>query len=71
MQITKQFIEQEMGHLQRKMQEAHTFLISAESAIAIYKMLLERLEKPEPEAVDLQEMFPGAEIGEPMPIKKD
>jgi hypothetical protein len=49
MQITKEFLEAEVAELEREMQKAVTFQIQAQATIQAYRMLLDRLEAPEPE----------------------
>ena len=52
MQITKEFLEAEIRELEVEAQKAQTFLIQAQATIAAYKMLINRLEAPEPEPQD-------------------
>lgn len=49
MQITKEFLEAEIQSLEQESNKANTFLIQAQATIAAYKMLLNRLDVPEPE----------------------
>ena len=49
MQITKEFLETEIADLQREAGKAQTFLVQAQSTIAAYQMLINRLAEPEPE----------------------
>lgn len=49
MQITKEFLEAEILDLEREAQKANTFLLQAQATINAYKMLVNRLEAPEPE----------------------
>lgn len=48
MQISKEFILAEMDEVQRELQKAQTFVVQAETSLSIYKMLLSRLETPDP-----------------------
>jgi len=52
MQITKEFLEAEILDLEREAQKANTFLLQAQATINAYKMLVYRLEAPEPEQTD-------------------
>ena len=64
MQITKEFLQSEVAHLEREIGKASEFLIRAQAAIETHKMLMERLEKPEePE----QPVATFAELGLPEP----
>jgi hypothetical protein len=47
MQITMEFLEAEIADLQTEMRKAETFLISAQSTIQAYQMLVRRLDTPE------------------------
>jgi len=49
MQLTKEFLESEIADLEREIQKAQTFTIKAQGTIEAYKMLVNRLEAPEPE----------------------
>jgi len=49
MQITKEFLESEIAELERELQKAMTFQIQAQATIQAYKMLINRLEAPEPD----------------------
>jgi hypothetical protein len=49
MQITKEFLETEIRDLETEAQKASTFLIQSQATIQAYKMLINRLEAPEPE----------------------
>jgi hypothetical protein len=52
MQITQEFLEAEIRELEAEAQKAQTFLIQAQATITAYKMLINRLEAPEPEQKD-------------------
>lgn len=52
MQITKEFLEAEIRELEAEVQKAHTFVIQAQATITAYRMLINRLEAPEPEPQD-------------------
>jgi len=47
MLITKEFLESEIGDLEREIQKANVFIIKAQGTIEAYKMLIHRLETPE------------------------
>ena len=49
MQITKEFLEIEIRDLETEAQKAQTFLIQSQATIQAYKMLVNRLDAPEPE----------------------
>ena len=49
MQITKEFLETEIRDLETEAQKAQTFFIQSQATIQAYKMLINRLEAPEPE----------------------
>jgi len=49
MQITKEFLESEISDLEKEANKAQTFLIQAQATITAYRMLLNRLDAPEPE----------------------
>ena len=49
MQITKEFLETEIRDLETEAQKAQIFLAQAQATIQAYKMLINRLEAPEPE----------------------
>jgi hypothetical protein len=49
MQITKEFLETEIRELEIEAQKANNFLIQAQGTIQAYKMLINRLDAPEPE----------------------
>ena len=49
MQITKEFLEAEVRELETELQKAQTFMIQAQATITAYRMLINRLDAPEPE----------------------
>ena len=49
MQITKEFLVAEIESLEFEANKAQTFLIQAQATIQAYKMLINRLNAPEPE----------------------
>lgn len=49
MQITKEFLESEIRDLEAEIQKAQAFTIKAQGTIEAFKMLINRLEVPEPE----------------------
>ena len=52
MQITKEFLESEIDELETESQKARNFLIQSQATIQAYKMLINRLDAPEPEQPD-------------------
>jgi septal ring factor EnvC (AmiA/AmiB activator) len=52
MQITKEFLESEIADLETESQKARNFLIQSQATIQAYKMLINRLDAPEPEQPD-------------------
>ena len=52
MQVDKEFLEAEIVSLQNEMGKAQAFLIKAQGTIEAYRMLINRLETPEPEQND-------------------
>ena len=48
MQITKEFLESEIRDLEFEAQKAQTFVLQAQATIQAYKMLVSRLDAPEP-----------------------
>ena len=56
MQITKEFLQAEISELETEMQKAQTFVIQAQATIAAYKMLINRLEAPEQETENPNEL---------------
>ena len=49
MQITKEFLVAEITDLEQEIQRANAFIIKAQGTVEAYKMLINRLETPEPE----------------------
>jgi hypothetical protein len=47
MQITREFIQAEMDEVQRELAKAQTFVVQAETSLAIYRMLLAKLDQPD------------------------
>jgi hypothetical protein len=47
MQITKEFLVEEIQSLEQELNKAQVFTIQAQATIQAYKMLLNRLEAPE------------------------
>ena len=54
METSREFIQAEISQVEQEVVKARTFLIQAETSLAIYKMLLARLDQP-----DQEEMKPG------------
>jgi hypothetical protein len=52
MQITREFLEAEIRDLETELQKASTFVIQAQATVQAYKMLINRLNAPEPEQHD-------------------
>ena len=52
MQITKEFLEAEICDLETEMQKANVFMLKVQGTIEAYRMLINRLETPEPEQKD-------------------
>lgn len=52
MQITREFLESEIAELEREIQRATTFQIQAQATIKAYRMLVNRLDAPEPATSD-------------------
>lgn len=48
MQITKEFLVAEIESLEFEANKAQTFLIQAQATITAYKMLVNKLDQPEP-----------------------
>jgi hypothetical protein len=61
MEITREFIQAEMDEVQRELQKAQTFVVQAETSLAIYRMLLARLDQEK--LGDLQESDNLANLG--------
>jgi hypothetical protein len=49
MQITKEFLETEIRDLEQEIHRANAFMLKAQGTIEAYKMLINRLDAPEPE----------------------
>lgn len=49
MEISREFIEAEINEVQQELAKAKTFVIQAETSLAIYQMLLMRLSKSDDE----------------------
>ena len=49
MEISREFVEAEIQTLEQEIGKAQAFLIQAQAVSAAYKMLLTRLDTPEPE----------------------
>ena len=49
MQITKEFLVAEITDLEQEIQRANAFIIKAQGTVEAYKMLINRLDQPEPE----------------------
>jgi hypothetical protein len=49
MEISREFLEAEISEVQRELERAKTFVIQAETSLAIFQMLLTRLSKGDDE----------------------
>jgi hypothetical protein len=47
MEINREFIQAEINQVQQTVEKAKTFLIQAEASMAIFQMLLAKLDQPE------------------------
>lgn len=47
MEISREYIQAEIDEVQRELAKAKTFVIQAETSLAIYAMLLARLDQPD------------------------
>ncbi len=61
MQITKEFIDAEILSLESEISKAQTFLTQAQAVLSTYKMLLARLDQPDPQ----QEADNGCDLSPP------
>jgi hypothetical protein len=59
MQITREFLQEEVAHVEAGMREAQAFLVKAQAALDVHRMLLAKLEEPDvsnlPEASDARD----------------
>jgi hypothetical protein len=51
MEISRDFIQAEISQVQQEVVRAKTFLVQAETSLAIYQMLLARLDQPDEEEI--------------------
>lgn len=51
MEISREFIQAEISQVEQEVVKARTFLIQAETSLAIYQMLLARLDQPNQEEI--------------------
>lgn len=49
MQITKEFLESEISDLEQEISKANAFVLKAQGTIEAYKMLINRIDAPEPD----------------------
>lgn len=49
MQITREFLEAEIRDLEQEVLKANAFVLQAQATVSAYKMLIGRLDAPEPE----------------------
>ena len=47
MQITQEFLEGEMREVRQGLERARQFIVQAETSLALYEMLINRLDQPE------------------------
>ena len=52
MQITEEFLDSEIRDLELEIQKANAFILKAQGTIEAYRMLINRLDAPEPEQQD-------------------
>ena len=52
MQITKEFLNAEILSLEQEITKAQTFLTQAQAVLGAYKMLVDKLNQPEPASED-------------------
>lgn len=50
MQITKEFLVDEISSLEQEIQKAQAFILKAQGTIEAYQMLIRRVDTPEPES---------------------
>lgn len=53
MQITKEFLQAEIADLEQEINKAQTFLIKAQGTVEAYRMLINRLDAPENEDIQV------------------
>jgi hypothetical protein len=51
MEISRDFIQAEISQVQQEVGKAKTFLVQAETSLAIFQMLLARLDQPDEEEI--------------------
>ena len=64
MVITKDFLVAEIQSLEQEIDKANVFIIQAQATVAAYRMLINKLEAPEPEEVSLEDLANSIEVGE-------
>ena len=64
MEITKDFLVAEIQSLEQEINKANVFVIQAQATVAAYRMLINKLEAPEPEEVSLEDLANSIEVGE-------
>jgi hypothetical protein len=52
MEISKDFLQEEISCLEIEIQKAQTFIIKAQGTVEAYQMLIRRIEAPEPNMGD-------------------
>ena len=62
--ITKDFLVAEIQSLEQEIDKANVFIIQAQATVAAYRMLINKLEAPEPEEVSLETLANSIEVGE-------
>jgi hypothetical protein len=53
-QITREFLGSEIRELEQEVLKANAFVLQAQATISAYKMLIGRLDAPEPEEKECQ-----------------
>jgi hypothetical protein len=49
MQITKQYLQEQIEHMEKQRDHAHEVAVASQAAVDVLKAVLARLEAPEPE----------------------
>ena len=48
MDVTREFLQEEIGSLESEIQKAQVFIIKAQGTVEAYQMLIRRIAAPEP-----------------------
>lgn len=64
--ITKEYLVAEIKSLEQEANKANVFVVQAQATIAAYNMLINKLDAPEPEEVELtlEDIVNSIEVGE-------